>query len=140
MAAYLTDTSIWAWAKTAPPIQGKLAERLGRGEVTTCVPVALEVLHSAHSSSDYEQRLERLQRLRWLALPPEAADRALEMQRGLAQTTHGAHRLPAVDYLVAAVAERWGATLWHLDRDLARLCDFTGQLQEHERPPRRPRA
>jgi predicted nucleic acid-binding protein len=67
-------------------------------------------------------------------LTTRVAERALEVQRALAQTTHGAHRIPAIDYFIAAVAEAGeDIELWHLDHDLARLCEFTGQPHEHER-------
>jgi predicted nucleic acid-binding protein len=60
--------------------------------------------------------------------------RALEIQRALAGTTHGAHRVPAIDYLVAAVAESAGSdvVVWHVDSDLARVCEFVGQPHEFE--------
>ena len=139
MPSYLADATIWAWARRFRHLQGKLRERIHTGELATCVPVALEMLHSARDGHEYDRYLTRLQRVAWLPLPVTASRRALAVQRALAHTTHGAHRLPAIDYLVAAVAEEHGAMLWHLDRDLARLCAFAGQSHEHERLPGRAR-
>ncbi len=139
MASYLADTTIWTWAKRAAPLRHKLYERVAGGEVATCVPVALEYLHGARNGLEYDQDLADLKSLEWLPIRPSAAERALEVQRALAHTTHGAHRIPAVDYLVAAVAETTGpgVVLWHADRELARVCDFIGHPHEHERVPRR---
>ncbi len=139
MAAYLADTSIWAWAKRSLALAEKLRQRIARGEVATCVPVALEVLHSSRDGAEYEEDRSFLGPLDWLPLTPEAADRALEIQRTLAHTTHGAHRLPAVDYLVASIAEAAGSgiVIWHHDRDLGRLCDLVGHPHEQERVSRR---
>lgn len=139
MPAFLADTSVWVWVKLSPALHDKLAERARRGDLLTCVPVELELLHSSRDGREYDETLATLGQAERIPLTPTAAERTLEVQRALAHTTHGAHRIPAVDYLVAAVAEQHGAVLWHLDRDLACLCDFTGQPQEHERPPRRRR-
>jgi predicted nucleic acid-binding protein len=101
-------------------------------EAATCVPVALEYLHNARDGAEYEDDREDLAGLHWLPLTRGAADRALELQRILAHTTHGTHRLPPVDYLVTAVAAAAGATLWHVDRHLHRLCELAGIDDEHE--------
>jgi len=47
--------------------------------------------------------------------------------RQLAQRSHGAHRLPVVDYVLAATAEQIGAAVLHYDRDydtLAEVMEF----------------
>jgi predicted nucleic acid-binding protein len=139
---YLADTSIWAWAKRRDDIRAKLGERVARRQLATCTPVALEVLQGARNRAEYEEELgESLAPLDWIPLSSEAGDRALEVQRLLSRTTDGAHRIPAVDYLVAAVAERAGAdmVLWHFDRDLGRICDLIDHPHEEERLPRRRR-
>lgn len=101
-----------------------------------CVPIVLEVLHGARDRVEYEQGLAELfEPLEWLSLSAEIGARSLQTQQRLASTTHGAHRLPAIDYLIAATAEVGadeGAVLWHFDADLARICKLTGQPQEHE--------
>lgn len=136
MRRYLADSTIWAWAKRNAPLRAKLADRIGRDEVVTCVPVALEVLHGARSGAEYEEDLAQvLAPLDWLPLTEAAAARALELQRSLAATTHGAHRLPAIDYLVVGCAADAGEiVVWHLDRDLARLCEHAEQAHEGEFP------
>jgi predicted nucleic acid-binding protein len=99
------------------------------------VPVVLEVLHSARNEDEYEEELtETFAPLHWLPFGEDAAARSFDIQRALARATHGAHRIPTVDYFVAAIAEVAGedVLLWHADRDLSRLCEFVGQAHEHE--------
>ncbi len=67
-------------------------------------------------------------------LTSTAASRTLEVQRELASLGHGNHLRPAIDYLIAAVAETADdeVTLWFFDRDLAVICKHTGQPFEAE--------
>lgn len=137
MPIYLADSSIWAWANkgSRPDITEKLAERLERGEVATCVPVALEVMHRAEKSSQYVDLFSALlEPLEWLLLDEDAGMRALTVQQELAAKSHGNHRRPAVDYLIAATGERAGddTVLWFFDKDLLVICEHTGQLFEAE--------
>jgi predicted nucleic acid-binding protein len=132
MPLYLADSSIWAWANKGPrpDINEKLAERVERGEVATCPPVALEVMHRAETSVQYEQLIKALlEPLEWLPLDDAASRRAIDVQRELAATSHGNHRRPAVDYLIAAIAEVAGddVILWFFDKDLHVICEHTGQ-------------
>jgi predicted nucleic acid-binding protein len=132
---FLADTTVWAWAKRDDAIRNKLADRVTDGDVFTCVPIALEVLHSARTGTEYDEDLtETLGPLEWIPMSEAAGLRALEVQRALAHTTHGAHRIPAVDFLIAALAEKAEreTVLWHVDRDLGRICTFVGQAQEYE--------
>jgi hypothetical protein len=57
-----------------------------------------------------------------------------EVQGELAQTTHGNHLRPAVDFLIASIAEAGGedVILWFFDRDLEVICRHTGQPYEAE--------
>lgn len=137
MARYLADTSIWSWANRPqrPDIRGKLAERFERGDVVTCAPVILEAMHRPRSGEEYEQLYEQLfAPLEHLPLGDRAAERALEVQREMAQTTHGNHMRPATDYLIAAIAEAAGdeTVLWAFDKDLQIIAEHTGQPCEGE--------
>ena len=136
MPVYLADSSIWAWAnkRSRPDIQEKLAERLERDEVATCVPVALEVMHRAETANQYKKLFnDLLGPLRWFELHSVATRRALDVQRELAGRSQGNHR-PAVDYLIAATGELAGADVvtWFFDRDLRVICEHTGQSFEAE--------
>lgn len=137
MARYLADTSIWSWAgrRERPDIRDKLAERVERGEVVTCVPVVLEVMHRPRTGDEYARLYETVfAPLECLPLTEEVARRALAVQREMAATSHGNHLRPAVDYLIAAIAEAAGeeVVLWAFDRDLRVIAQRTGQPYEAE--------
>jgi predicted nucleic acid-binding protein len=130
---FLADSSIWGWANSGrrPDITTKLAERFEAGEVVTCPPVVLEVLHRARTGEQHESLINTLfQPLDWLPLGHEQSLRAVAVQRELAGTTHGNHLRPAIDFLIAAVAESAAdeeILLWFFDKDLLIICEHTGQ-------------
>ncbi len=136
MPLYLADTSIWAWAQRSEraDIREKLAARYEAGEVVTCVPVVLEAMHRPETGDGYRARFEQLfAPLERVPLTEAGAERALEVQRALAEASDGAHRRPAVDFLIAAAAEAGeGVILWSFDRDLKVICEHTGQPSESE--------
>ena len=137
MPLYLADTSIWAWAnkRSRPDITEKLADRIERDELATCVPVALEVMHRAETGAQYDELFDSLLgTIRWLDLDERSSRRALTVQRELAGRTHGNHRRPAVDYLIAAVGELAGddVVTWFFDKDFRVICEHTGQRFEAE--------
>jgi predicted nucleic acid-binding protein len=139
VAHYLADSSIWIGAQRNPGtyLPRLLVDRLAEDEIATCVPVALEVLVGPPSAVDLERDWETVWRhLRWLPLTDAVASRSLELLRGLARQTAGAHRRRPIDYLVAACAEAADdVVLWHWDRDLAAICEQAGieHEAEHER-------
>jgi len=60
---------------------------------------------------------------------PAAEDRVIEVQRLLA--TQGQHRAPSVpDLVIAAIAERTGLTVLHVDKDFDLISAVTGQPTE----------
>lgn len=137
MPRYLADTSIWAWAERAdrPDIKAKLAARYEAGEVVTCVPVILEAMHRPETTARYRERFDDLfAPLERVPLEGAAVERALQVQRELADASNGSHRRPAVDFLTAAAAEAAGpeVVLWCFDRDLRVICEHTGQPFEAE--------
>lgn len=142
MTRYLADTSIWAWAAkgSRPDIREKLAERIERGELATCVPVILEVMHSPRTGDAYDGLYEELFAcIQRLPFDDEVAEQALLVQRELAQGAHGNHMRPAVGYLIAATAELAAedVVLWAIDRDMRVIAEHTGQPFEGEQgePP-----
>ena len=137
MPRYLADTTIWAWAgkRTRLDIRRKLAERFARNEVVTCPPVVLEALHKPERGADYEAAyIQDVDPIDWLPLESAMGERATELQRQMARGSDGNHRRPAIDYLIAAVAEAAGSdyVLWHFDKDLRVICEHTGQPHEAE--------
>ncbi len=92
-------------------------------------------MHRADTSARYEELfLGLLEPLAWLPLDEGASRRALEVQRELAATSHGNHRRPAIDYLIAAIGELAGGEVvtWFFDHDLRLICEHTGQRIEAE--------
>jgi predicted nucleic acid-binding protein len=137
MPLYLADTSIWAWAQKAsrPDIKNKLASRYEAGEVATCVPVILEAMHRPATTPEYRKRFDDLfAPLERVPLEGPAVERALQVQRELADGSNGSHRRPAIDFLTAAAAEAAGpgVAVWCFDRDLKVICEHTGQPFEAE--------
>jgi len=136
MPRYLADTSIWAWAQKAQrvDIREKLAGRYEAGEIVTCVPVILEAMHRPETGSEFSHQFDRLfSPLERLPLSDASVERALEVQRALADLSDGGHRRPAIDFLIAAAAEAdEEAVLWSFDRDLKVICEHTGQPSESE--------
>ncbi len=135
LTVYLADTSIWSWAygRRSPEIADKLGARLDADELATCNPVVVEYLHRARTGLELEQLLEEaFMPLRWLTTGGRAWSRALAVQRSLAGAGHGRHRRPALDYVIAATAELADAVLWAFDRDMAVICEHTGQPCELE--------
>lgn len=137
MPRYLADTSIWAWAQKAErlDIRDKLADRYEAGEIVTCVPIVLEAMHRPETGKQYRERFGQLfAPLDRLPLEDSCVERALEVQRALADRSDGGHRRPAIDFLIAAAAEAAGPeiVLWCFDRDLKVICEYTGQPSEPE--------
>ena len=67
--------------------------------------------------------LDQLTALPRFAIDADVEERALEAQRQLARVGH--HRLPPVDLLVAAVADRHGLGVLHYDGDYDVIADRT---------------
>jgi predicted nucleic acid-binding protein len=136
---YLADTSIWAWANKVPDsdLARTLADRVAADEVATCPVVVLEFMHLARSGEGFERLLGRFALLQSIPITHRSGDRAVAVQRELAMGTHGNHRRPAADFLIAAAAEEAGAdvTLWFFDTDMRVICEHTGQAYEAEKAP-----
>jgi predicted nucleic acid-binding protein len=135
---YLADSTIWAGRRRSggQALQSLFVERLGRGEIATCVPIALEVLTGPNDGDAYVRDWMTLwDQLHWLPLRERATGRALEVQSELALAEPGAQRHSVSHFLIAACAEDAGpdVVLWHWDDDLAAICEQTGQPHEFER-------
>lgn len=133
MSLFLADTSVWVARRrpAAAELKRDFLERFRRGEVATCVPIALEVLAAAPDDEAYARDWETVWRaLFWLPLGERTHQRALEVQRELAAV--GEHRAGPQAFLVAACAEEAGdgVVVWHCDPGLAAICGHTGQPHE----------
>ena len=125
MPLYLADTSAWHWSAHVPV---RWADLLGKDELATAAPVELELLYSARGKRDYADLSFQLGPLPHLELDGRASRAALNAQTAL--VARGEHRLPAVDFLVAALAEVNGAVLLHYERHFDPIRRVTGQPME----------
>ncbi|HUZ28238.1 MAG TPA: PIN domain-containing protein [Solirubrobacteraceae bacterium] len=104
----------------APQIDASL------GEPCLCAITRLEVLHSARSSSAYEELDTELAAFHQLRIDAETIATAETAQRELAAQAQ--HRVPIPDLLIAACAQQHQAAVLHVDRHyetLARVLSFT---------------
>jgi len=128
LITYLADTSVWMRLRR-PEVSAALAPLLGRGLVGTCRAIDTEILFGARNSAEHAEMWEERQALPWLPLPDEVWDRAIAVQGLLAE--HGQHRAASIpDLLIAATAERHGATVLHYDADYDLIAAVTGQPTE----------
>ena len=84
-------------------------------ELCVCAVTRLELLYSARSSEDYQLLEDDLAYFRDLRMDAETFAVALSAQRELA--SHGQHRVPIPDLLIASCAQQHGADVVHVDRD-----------------------
>ncbi len=79
-------------------------------------------------AAEYHAFEQSLRAYPWLRIETSDWERAMGVSRQLAAVSAGYHRgIPIPDLLIAAVAERHGATLAHDDADYERIADVTGQ-------------
>jgi predicted nucleic acid-binding protein len=122
----LLDNSAWARLADAALNDDRLAEiadALEAGRITTCLPFLLEAGYSARSARDHDQLCAELLALPHYAIDETVEQRALDAQRQIARAGH--HRLPPVDVLVAAIADRHRLGVLHYDRDYDVLAEKT---------------
>ncbi|MFD5435389.1 PIN domain nuclease [Kitasatospora sp. NPDC127067] len=130
---FLIDKSAFA-RFSKPTVRSVLRPRTVRGLVAICGAVELEIMHSARSKADALRIREGLSGFDRLPTPDEVWDRAIEVQALL--TSSGNWRALSVpDLVVAATAERHGATVLHYDGDFDMIAAVTGQPTEWVVPP-----
>lgn len=133
MSLYLADSSIWVARRRpgAETLRSTFIERFRRGEIATCVPIALEVLTAARDAEAYDRDWGTVWKaLFWLPMRERALQRALDLQRELAAA--GGHRCSPATFLVAACALEASeeVVVWHCDPCLRVICEHTEQPQE----------
>jgi predicted nucleic acid-binding protein len=117
-AELLLDNSAWARLGDASVPQHRadeIADALEERRVATCLPFLLEAGCSARSASEHSELIEELLALPLLQIDEEVECRALDVQRQLALSGH--HRLPPVDLILAAIADKNGRGVLHYDSD-----------------------
>lgn len=114
----LLDNS--AWVRLAVPALDDarahaIAEALEQRRIGVCLPFLLEAGYSARNASDHDELLRELTALPMLHIDAEVERRAVDAQHQLARAGH--HRLPPVDLILAALADRHRVGVLHYDRD-----------------------
>ena len=130
---YLVDKSAFEQQRHSSAADDTLRALARENALATCEIVALEMLYSARSLADYEQRWADLQALPWLPVTQAVMTRALGTQRLLA--ARGQHRRPIPDLVIAAAAAEHDATVLHYDRDFDLIAAVTGQRTRWIIPP-----
>ena len=133
MAGSLIVTEIWdtsalisaARESTAAAL---LADALAEDTVALTEPILLEYLNGARQLAEYDLFESRLRAAHVLETTPADWRRALAVHRSLAALGAGHQRsVRLVDLIVAAVAERAGYPVVHVDEDYERIASITGQ-------------
>jgi predicted nucleic acid-binding protein len=130
LTGYLVDTSALAKSEHAPRVQTRIEELATQRLLYRCGVIELEILRSARSPAEYEQRRTDLSAA-FVDLPitPRVIARSLEVQRALAAASqHRGVSLP--DLIIAACAEVHDAAVVHYDADYDRIAAITGQPVE----------
>lgn len=130
LTTWLIDTS--ALVRLDESLDGEEWQtRIERGLVRISSMTRLEAGFSARSGDDLRMSWARppMGPMPVEYLTPPIEDRALEVQAALADA--GQHRVPSIaDLLVAAIAERTGLTVLHVDKDYDLIAEVTGQPVE----------
>jgi len=127
---WLIDTSAYARLIRSPDADVWL-DRIERGRVSAATVTLLELGYSARSAEDWRIGITQppVSRLLVECLTPAMEARAVEIQGLLAERGH--HRAAKIpDLLVAAIAERGGFTVLHVDKDFDLIAEITGQSVE----------
>jgi predicted nucleic acid-binding protein len=117
-AELLLDNSAWARLSDeslAPARVDEIAGALEQRRIAVCLPFLLEAAYSARNGAEHRELLNELLTLPLLAIDANVELRAIDAQRQLARAGH--HRLPPVDLVMAAVAERYDVGVLHYDSD-----------------------
>jgi len=122
----LLDNSAWVrLAEAALPAKraDEIAGALESGRIAACLPFLLEAGYSARDAREHDELLVELRSLPQFHIDDAAEQRALDAQAQLARAGH--HRLPPVDLLVAALADRHRLGVLHYDHDYDLIAEKT---------------
>lgn len=124
----LFDTSALILAARHDGAAEALREAIGGSGLAVTDVVVVEYLNGARNLAEYDRFAWGLGAAERLRAEPGDWDRVLQVHRLLAASGPGHQRSVSVpDLIVAAVAERHGATLVHYDEDYDRIRALTGQ-------------
>ena len=122
----LIDHSAYARLRSPHLPTDRCEEILGAmedGSVGICLPFLLEAGYSARTDRDHSDDLHGLLGLPRFAIDESVEARALTGQSRLAASAH--HRLPPMDLMIAAIADRYGLGVLHYDHDYDVIAQHT---------------
>jgi predicted nucleic acid-binding protein len=122
----LLDNSAWVRLSDAalPATRAdEVAQAVESGRIAACLPFLLEAGYSARDARDHNTLLAELRALPRYHIDDTTETRALDAQAQLARVGH--HRLPPVDLLIAALADRHDLGILHYDHDYDLLAEKT---------------
>ena len=123
----LADTSAWMRARRDPKARDLLLAAIERDDVCWCWPVRYELMADARGSDGIAAVERTLEGLREIAVDRNVQRMVLATMRDLAAAgSHGAHRYPLTDLVVAAAAGDSAVGIVHFDQHLERLGDHLG--------------
>lgn len=123
----LADTSAWMQARRESRGRDLLLGAIERGDVCWCWPVRYELMVDARGSEGIAAVEQTLEGLREVPADRSVQRAVLTTMRELAAGgSHGAHRFPLADLVVAAAAQSAGIDILHFDQHLERLGDHLG--------------
>ncbi|MGI8903056.1 MAG: PIN domain-containing protein [Solirubrobacteraceae bacterium] len=123
----LADTSAWIVARRIPRARELLMGAVERGDIAWCWPVRYELMVDALGTEGITVLDRTLEGLREIAADRSVQRGVLSLMRELAGSgSHGAHRLPLTDLVVAVAAQQAGLDILHYDRHFERLADLLG--------------
>lgn len=123
----LADTSAWMQARRDPQARGLLLGAVERGDACWCWPVRYELMVDARGPEGIASVEHTLEGLREIPVDRSVQRAALATLRELAAAgSHGSHRYPLTDLVVAAAAQDAAIDILHFDRHLERLGNHLG--------------
>lgn len=118
----VVDTSAFSRAHH-PEVRDAWKDAILSDQLRLAPAARLEILLSARDGTGFDTLADQLAALRPAPLTASVLRAAEHAMRALAHQSAGAHRLPIVDYLLAAAAQESGAAVIHYDRDYDRLAE-----------------
>ena len=125
--SYLLDTSVLTRLGTSR-VRERVTEITRRRHAHVCAITALEIGFSARTAIEFDTLIEQLGIFESHEVSAGDFERALGMQRLLAERGHRGRKIP--DLLIAAVAQRQGLVVVHYDQDFDLIAECTGQRTE----------
>jgi len=110
----------------------EVAEDYVEQRLAVSLPFLLEAGYTARSAGDREELIAELMTLPFIGIDAETERRALQAQAQLARAGH--HRMPPVDVLLAALADRHRLGVLHYDADFDVVATVTHQPTEWAAP------